>query len=80
MTNSIGIKPTVKWTDVKHKIDDAFRRNADLEARRISVLTHEGKVTLSGSVSSWSESTGAASAAWAAPGVTSVVNDLIVET
>ena len=80
VTNSIGIKPTAKWIDVKHKIEDAFRRNADLEARRISVQTHDGKVTLSGSVSSWSESTGAVSAAWAAPGVTSVVNDLIVET
>lgn len=65
--NSIGLKPTAKWTDVKHKIEEAFRRNADLEARRISVQTHDGKVTLAGSVSSWSESTQAVSAAWAAP-------------
>jgi len=78
VTNNIGIKPSAKWIDVKTKIEDAFRRNADIEARRISVGTHDGKVTLSGSVSSWAESDQAVSAAWAAPGVTSVHNDLVI--
>ena len=50
----------------------------DIEARRITVGTHDGKVTLSGSVASWSESDEAVSAAWAAPGVTSVHNDLMI--
>ena len=78
VTNNIGIKPSAKWIDVKTKIEDAFRRNADIEARRITVGTHDGKVTLSGSVSSWAESDQAVSAAWAAPGVTSVHNDLVI--
>jgi osmotically-inducible protein OsmY len=78
VTNQIAIKPTAKWIDVKSKIEDAFRRNADLEARRITVNTHDGQVTLSGSVSSWSERREAVTAAWAAPGVTSVKNDLEV--
>jgi len=78
VTNDIAIKPTAKSTDVKSKIEDAFRRNADLEARRITVNSQDGKVTLTGSVSSWSERDEALSAAWAAPGVSSVSNDLVV--
>jgi osmotically-inducible protein OsmY len=76
--NSIGIKPIVTPTQVKGKIEDAFRRNADLDARRIAVDTYDGKVTLRGSVSSWSERYKAESAAWAAPGVTSVDDQLTV--
>jgi osmotically-inducible protein OsmY len=76
--NNLTIKPSVKWIDVKTKIEDAFRRNADIEARRITVGTHDGKVTLTGSVASWTESDEAVSAAWAAPGVTSVRNELLI--
>ena len=43
VTNSIGIKPTAKWIDVKHKIEDAFRRNADLEARRADARAAYGE-------------------------------------
>ncbi len=78
VSNQIAIKPTAKWIDVNNKIEDAFRRNADLEARRITVNTHDGKVTLTGSVSSWSERNEAVSASWAAPGVTSVKDNLTV--
>lgn len=76
--NSIALKPNAKWIDVTSKIEQAFRRNAGLEARRITVHTHDGKVTLAGSVSSWTERTEASMAAWSAPGVTTVVNDLVV--
>ncbi|MEO8004308.1 MAG: BON domain-containing protein [Betaproteobacteria bacterium] len=78
VSNHIVIKPSVNWTDVKTKIEDAFRRHADLEARRITVFTHEGEVTLSGNVSSYSESAQAVAAAWGAPGVTSVSNNLVI--
>ena len=78
ITNTIGIKPTAKWSDVKREIEEAFRRSADLDARRIAVKTHDGTVTLSGSVSSWTERDEAMMAAWAAPGVTSVHDELAV--
>ena len=78
VTNSIVIKVKPTPEGIKVKIEDAFKRNADLDARRITVNTYNGKVTLSGSVSSWSERDEAESAAWAAPGVTSVDDQLVV--
>ena len=78
VTNQISVKPSVKASDVKNKIEDAFRRNADLEAKRIGVDANGGAVTLSGTVSSWAEFDQASAVAWAAPGVTSVRNDLTV--
>lgn len=78
VTNSIAIKPMAKWIDVKSKIEDAFRRSADIEARRITVATFNGAVTLSGTVASWSERDEAVTAAWSAPGVTSVDVELKV--
>ena len=78
VTNSIGIKSRATSAGVKGKIEDAFRRNASLDARRIAVETSDGTVTLTGSVSSWSERHAAKSAAWAAPGVTHVKDELVV--
>ena len=78
VTNSIGIKPRATSAGVKGKIEDAFRRHAHLDARRIAVETLDGTVTLSGTVSSWSERDDAESAAWAAPGVNCVDDQLVV--
>jgi osmotically-inducible protein OsmY len=78
VTNSIVIKPTAKWLDVTTQIEDAFRRNADLDARRIFVSTSNGTVTLTGTVRNWSERDAAISGAWAAPGVTWVKDELVI--
>lgn len=80
VTNAIVIKPSATWTDVTTEIENAFRRHADLDARRIVVTTKDGEVSLSGSVSSWSERDQAVAAAWAAPGVSAVHVDLVVVT
>jgi osmotically-inducible protein OsmY len=76
VTNNITLKPHVHTGDVKAKIEDAFRRNAEIDARRIYVATTDGKVILSGNVRSWAERREAERAAWAAPGV-SYVDDRI---
>lgn len=78
VTNNIVVKPRVKTVDVRAKIEDAFRRSAEIDARRINVTATDGKVILSGNVRSWAERQEAERAAWAAPGVTQVDDRLAV--
>jgi len=78
VTNSIGIKPQVSAADVKAKIESAFARRAQLDANQIRVESSDSKVVLRGSVHSWDERDRAEQAAWAAPGVTGVENNVLV--
>jgi len=77
VSNEITVTPKVSAVDVKVKIESALKRNAETDAKHITVETSDGNVTLRGYVSSWSEREEAEHAAWAAPGVTKV-NDLIL--
>jgi osmotically-inducible protein OsmY len=74
VTNLLGIKRRASEVDVKSRIEAAFRRSAELDAKKIQVETHEGKVTLIGILHSWAEREQAEQTAWAAPGVTEVEN------
>lgn len=76
--NEIAVKPGVSAPDVRHKIEAAFTRSAEIDARRINVTAADGKVILSGNVTSWAERREAERAAWAAPGVTEVEDRLLV--
>lgn len=55
-------------------------RHAEREANRIEVCVAGSVVTLKGLVRSWEERDIAVGAAWAAPGISSVVNELVVST
>jgi len=79
VVNEIEIKhPKPDAGDVKDSIKKAFKRNAALDAGDLDVATSNGSVTLRGTVRSWSEHDEAVDAAWAAPGVTAVYDDLSV--
>jgi osmotically-inducible protein OsmY len=78
ITNRIRIEPAIHPADVSEKIEAAFKRSAEIDARRIHVTTDDGKVTLTGHVRSWVERQEAARAAWAAPGVRVVDDRLLV--
>jgi osmotically-inducible protein OsmY len=71
--------PPPKAGDVKQAIERAFQRNANLDAEGLSVKTHGNTVLLSGAVSSWDERHAAVAAAWAAPGVAAVEDQIVVE-
>lgn len=78
LTNAItlDLQPTPK--DVNKRISDALTRNAQLDARRIRVKTDGNTAVLDGSVNSWAEREEAETAAWSAPGVNLVKNNLQV--
>ncbi len=78
VTNSISLRPRASAADVKAKIESAFARRAQLDANQIRVEATDNKVILRGSVHSWDEKDDAERAAWAAPGVTKVENDVMV--
>lgn len=78
VTNEIHLKARVKAIDVRAQIEDAFRRSAEIDARRINVNATDGTVILSGNVHSWAERRQAERAAWAAPGVVQVDDRLTV--
>ena len=78
VSNTILLKPRVEPTEVKRKIEQALRRSAEVDANRITVETRGGEVVLKGKVRSWIEREEAERAAWAAPGVTKVEDQIIV--
>jgi osmotically-inducible protein OsmY len=78
ITNDIAVKPQVSPQEARSQVEEALRRSAALDARRIRVEVEGSTVTLYGSVRSWAEMSEAERAAWSVPGATKVENNIIV--
>ena len=78
VSNTITIKPRASAGNVIHAIKKALHRAAQVDAEKISVEANASKVILRGNVRSWAERAEAERAAWAAPGVTNVQNDICI--
>lgn len=79
ISNRLTIKPLVKAEDVTERIRKALLRDAELDAEGINVVVRDGTVTLEGRVRHLAERKSAERAAWAAPGVTNVIDHLAVQ-
>jgi osmotically-inducible protein OsmY len=78
VNNTIELKPKVTPYEIRRKIEDAFRRSAEVDASRITVEANGAEVILRGTVKSWAERQEAERAAWAAPGVVKVDNRVTI--
>lgn len=79
ITNLILVAPSISPADIRTKIQQAFDRQAHIEADRIQVEVSGSKVTLVGRVTSYAEREEAEEAAWSAPGIAEVKNEIQVE-
>ena len=78
VSNRIVLKSRAVPGDVSIRIRDALNRHAEREAKGIDVSVSDSTVTLKGTVHSWAERNAAQGAAWSAPGISLVVNELRV--
>ena len=74
----ITLKSQVTASDIQVRIKEALKRHADVEASKIKVSVADGTVTLDGDVDSIEEMDRVEDAAWAAPGVHRIVDNLRV--
>ncbi|QWW71143.1 BON domain-containing protein [Rhizobium sp. WYJ-E13] len=79
VSNLIEITPRLSAGDVKKRIEDAFKRDAELQSQAIQVEVAGSSVTLKGKVHSWSTRRAAEHAAWSAPGIRNLNDQIAVD-
>ncbi len=78
VSNNTTIKPRVNTSNLSDDITHALHRSWFFDPDTVKVSASGGKVKLTGSVDSFHDRAVAAETAWAAPGATSVENDIVV--
>lgn len=79
VVNYITIAPRAVERDIRHRIVAALHRNANIDARQITVAVDGDRAILTGSVGTWLQRESAERAAADAPGVACVENRILVE-
>ena len=79
ISDNIRLKTLPISVNLSARIQEALTRQAIREARRIDIAMDGSVVTLSGHVHSWAERNAAEGATWSAPGVSRVINQLVIE-
>lgn len=80
LVNLVTVKPHVEAQDVKRRIESALERQADVVASNIRVTVDGANVRLDGKVKAWAERNAIERAAWAAPGVRTVVDHVTISS
>lgn len=78
VSNLLTIQPHLDAANIRHHIEAALKRNAEVEANGIRVEVSGSKVMLDGRVQTWHERDMVERAAWAVPGVTVVDDHLTI--
>jgi osmotically-inducible protein OsmY len=76
--NDIVVMPEISERVIRSKIVGAMHRNADLDSRNIQVVTTDHEVWLGGYTRSYAAKAQAEFAAWSAPGVAAVHNNILL--
>ena len=78
VSNLIVVKPQVFPSDLKQQIERALVRNAETDARNITIEVEGSKIILRGTVRSYAEKQAAEDTACSAPGVSEVDNRIVI--
>lgn len=80
VTNEIKVKSSVSVTatEVKEKIIKEFERNARVDASNVQVEIEGSKITLKGRIRNFDEQREARSIAWSIPGISSVIDHMVI--
>jgi osmotically-inducible protein OsmY len=78
VTNLITLRSMATPADIKQRIRDSLKRQAELDADHVSVEVTGSRIMLRGTVSSLAERRQAERAVWSAPGVATIENNLVV--
>ena len=78
VSNDVAIKPRVQAEGLSDDIMHALHRSWFFDPKTIDVSVEDGTVRLTGTVPTAHDRQMAAATAWAAPGVTDVVNEITI--
>jgi len=78
LSNQITLKPKVNVPHIRHNIEHALRRAWFFDEGNLTVSADGGTVRLGGTVHSLHDRQAVESTAWAAPGVTDVIDEILI--